>query len=183
MYWRDIILLCHCMSLVEEKWHVDSRARLVLVPLLGPHIRQTSPNFNLPLFLLSTCTVCKAAMATSMDIDGTALGQPATLHSVPQVQEQPIIHSGLPLSNGRLLILISARFVDCGSARLDPCHVSGSQNREPFREIPVKVHIRRPDRDSWVYVGRATVSLDTTGHSSQVGESPYTYLHHFGQIV
>ena len=37
MYWRDIILLCHCMSLVEEKWHVDSRARLVLVPLLGPH--------------------------------------------------------------------------------------------------------------------------------------------------
>jgi hypothetical protein len=58
------------------------------------------------------------------------------------------------------------------SAHLDPCHNSGSQNREPFREIPVKVHIRRPERDSWVYVGRATVSLDTTGHSSQVGESP-----------
>jgi hypothetical protein len=63
-------------------------------------------------------------------------------------------------------------FGDCCSARLNPCHNSGSQNREPFREIPVKVHIRRPERDSWVYVGRATVSLDTTGHSSQVGESP-----------
>ena len=55
---------------------------------------------------------------------------------------------------------------------------SGSQNREPFREIPVKVHIRRPERDSWVYVGRATISLDTTGHSSQVGESQYTHLRH-----
>jgi hypothetical protein len=74
----------------------------------------------------------------------------------------------------RLPIPISARFGDCCSSRLDPFHNSGSQNREPFREIPVKVHVRRPDRDSWVYVGRATVSLDTTGHSSQVGESPYT---------
>jgi hypothetical protein len=59
---------------------------------------------------------------------------------------------------------------------------SGSQNREPFREIPVKVHIRRPERDSWVYVGRATVSLDTTGHSSQVGESPYTHLLPLGTL-
>jgi hypothetical protein len=129
----------------------------------------TSFNFNLSLFL-SPGAVCKAAMATSMDIDGTALGQPATLHGVRN--EQPIIHTGLPLSNSRLPISISVRFGDCCSARLDPCHNSGSQNREPFREIPVKVHIRRPERDSWVYVGRATVSLDTTGHSSQVGESP-----------
>ncbi|KAF8481253.1 hypothetical protein DFH94DRAFT_448029 [Russula ochroleuca] len=81
-------------------------------------------------------------MAT-MDIDAIPSDQPATLHGLPQVQESPIIRTALPLSNG-------------------------SQHREPFREIPVKVHIRRPDRDSWVYVGRATVSLDTTGHSSQV---------------
>ncbi|KAI0001947.1 hypothetical protein BJV77DRAFT_970454 [Russula vinacea] len=81
-------------------------------------------------------------MAT-MDIDGIPSDQPATLHGLPQVQESPIIHTGIPLSNS-------------------------SQHREPFREIPVKVHIRRPERDSWVYVGRATVSLDTTGHSSQV---------------
>ena len=52
-----------------------------------------------------------------------------------------------------------------------PLHSGTPQPREPFREIPVKVHIRRPDRDAWVYVGRATVSLDTTtGHASQVGE-------------
>ncbi|KAI0004262.1 hypothetical protein BJV74DRAFT_436830 [Russula compacta] len=82
-------------------------------------------------------------MATSMDVDGMLLDQPATLRELPQVQEPSIIHTGLPLSNG-------------------------PQHREPFREISVKVHIRRPDRDSWVYAGRATVSLDTTGHSSQV---------------
>ncbi|KAI0257480.1 hypothetical protein BJV78DRAFT_1366586 [Lactifluus subvellereus] len=82
-------------------------------------------------------------MATSMDVDRTPLDQPAALHELPQVSEPSIIHTGIPLSNG-------------------------AQPREPFREIPVKVHIRRPDRDSWVYVGRATVSLDTTGHTSQV---------------
>jgi hypothetical protein len=71
---------------------------------------------------------------------------------------------------------MTARFIDCHAACLDPSRCSGSQHREPFREIPVKVHIRRPERDSWVYVGRATVSLDTTGHSSQVGESPHTQL-------
>lgn len=135
------------------------------------------PNFNLSL-LLSLGTVCEAAMATSMEVDGTALGQPATLHGAPQVHEQPIMHTALPLSNGRPPIPISARFGDCCSSRLNTFHDPGSQNREPFREIPVKVHIRRPDRDSWVYVGRATVSLDTTGHSSQVGESPYTPLCH-----
>lgn len=72
-----------------------------------------------------------------------AMEQPATLRELPQVQDPPVPLTGLPLSNG-------------------------SQHREPFREIPVKVHIRRPERDSWVYVGRAMVSLDTTGHSSQV---------------
>jgi len=72
-----------------------------------------------------------------------AMDQPATLRELPQVPDPSAPHTGLPLSNG-------------------------GQHREPFREITVKVHIRRPDRDSWVYVGRATVSLDTTGHSSQV---------------
>ena len=152
-------------------WHVKSRAQLVLVPLLGLHLRRR-PNFNLSL-LLSLGTVCKAAMATTMDVDGKALGQPATLHSVPQVHEQPSMRTGLPLSNGTLPVPISAQFGDSYSTLLNPCHYSGSQNREPFREIPVKVHIRRPERDSWVYVGRATVSLDTAGHSSQVGEPPY----------
>ncbi|KAI9512805.1 hypothetical protein F5148DRAFT_991741 [Russula earlei] len=82
-------------------------------------------------------------MATSMDIDAGPSDQPATLRELPQVQDPSIMHSGHPLSNG-------------------------TPHREPFKEIPVKVHTRRPDRDSWVYVGRATVSLDTAGHTSQV---------------
>jgi hypothetical protein len=85
-------------------------------------------------------------MAASMDVDRTPLDPQVTLHELPsQVQEPSIAHTGPPLSNGT------------------------SQPRDPFREISVKVHIRRPDRDAWVYVGRANVSLDnTTGHASQV---------------
>ncbi|KAJ7125650.1 hypothetical protein C8R43DRAFT_1029767 [Mycena crocata] len=40
--------------------------------------------------------------------------------------------------------------------------------RDNFRDIQVKVHIRRPDRDSWVYMGRGVVSQDISGHSSRV---------------
>ncbi|KAJ6604582.1 hypothetical protein DFH09DRAFT_1123186 [Mycena vulgaris] len=40
--------------------------------------------------------------------------------------------------------------------------------RDNLRDIQVKVHIRRPDRDSWVYMGRGVVSQDISGHSSRV---------------
>ncbi|KAJ4486045.1 hypothetical protein J3R30DRAFT_3443550 [Lentinula aciculospora] len=36
------------------------------------------------------------------------------------------------------------------------------------REIQVKVHIRRPERDSWVYMGRGLVRQEVLGHSSRV---------------
>ncbi|RPD82454.1 hypothetical protein L226DRAFT_528615, partial [Lentinus tigrinus ALCF2SS1-7] len=49
-----------------------------------------------------------------------------------------------------------------------PSVVVGAQNREPFRDIPVKVHIRRPDRDSWAYMGRGIVSQEISGQSSRV---------------
>jgi hypothetical protein len=113
-------------------------------------------------------------MTTSMDIDGMALDQPATLRELPQVQEPSITHTGLPSSNG---MRCSARCCpSCLHHSSDRPQCTGAQHREPFREIPVKVHIRRPERDSWVYVGRATVSLDTTGRSSQVGEPLLTSL-------
>lgn len=44
-----------------------------------------------------------------------------------------------------------------------------AQPREPFRDIHVKVHIRKPDRDSWAYLGRAIVSQEISGQSSRVG--------------
>ncbi|KZT72810.1 hypothetical protein DAEQUDRAFT_704490 [Daedalea quercina L-15889] len=37
---------------------------------------------------------------------------------------------------------------------------SATQARDPFRDISVKVHIRRPDRDSWTYLGRGLVSQE-----------------------
>lgn len=43
-----------------------------------------------------------------------------------------------------------------------------SSSRDNFRDIQVKVHIRRPDRDSWVYMGRGLVTQEVTGHSSRV---------------
>jgi len=85
---------------------VEPRARLVLVLGLCEASRL---NFNLYL-LLSPGTVRKAAMATTMDVDGIALGQSATLHGLPQVQEHPVVPTGLPLSNGRPPIAISTRF-------------------------------------------------------------------------
>jgi len=37
-----------------------------------------------------------------------------------------------------------------------------------FRDIQVKVHMRRPEKDSWVYLGRALVSQEIAGQSSRV---------------
>ena len=47
---------------------------------------------------------------------------------------------------------------------------SSTSNRDTFRDIQVKVHIRRPERDSWVYLGRGIATQEVTGHSSRVGE-------------
>ncbi len=50
------------------------------------------------------------------------------------------------------------------------------QSRDPFRDIPVKVHIRRPERDTWAYMGRGIVSQEISGQSSRVGAqtSPFS---------
>ncbi|KAH6917494.1 hypothetical protein BKA70DRAFT_1487386 [Coprinopsis sp. MPI-PUGE-AT-0042] len=37
-----------------------------------------------------------------------------------------------------------------------------------FRDVTVKVHIRRPEKDSWMYLGRGIASHEVTGHSSRV---------------
>ncbi|KAI6129218.1 hypothetical protein EV401DRAFT_778369 [Pisolithus croceorrhizus] len=44
---------------------------------------------------------------------------------------------------------------------------SAPPSRE-FKDIQVKVHVRRPERDSWVYLGRALVSQEFMGQSSRV---------------
>ncbi|OSX67494.1 hypothetical protein POSPLADRAFT_1130446 [Postia placenta MAD-698-R-SB12] len=41
------------------------------------------------------------------------------------------------------------------------------QARDPFRDLLVKVHIRRPDRDAWTYLGRGIVSQEGAGQPGQ----------------
>ena len=55
--------------------------------------------------------------------------------------------------------------------------------RDNLREIQVKVHIRKPDRDSWSYLGRGIVSQEGAGHSSRVGtfDSLQPCFQDFGQ--
>ncbi|KAF8527844.1 hypothetical protein BU17DRAFT_81089 [Hysterangium stoloniferum] len=43
-----------------------------------------------------------------------------------------------------------------------------SQVREMYRQLPVRVHVRRPGKDSWMYIGRATVSHEVMGQTSRV---------------
>ncbi|KAE9408167.1 hypothetical protein BT96DRAFT_849813 [Gymnopus androsaceus JB14] len=55
------------------------------------------------------------------------------------------------------------------SASQAPTQSSSSESGNvQGREIPVKVHIRRPERDSWVYMGRGIVTQEVTGHSSRI---------------
>ncbi|KZT30671.1 hypothetical protein NEOLEDRAFT_1153146 [Neolentinus lepideus HHB14362 ss-1] len=37
-----------------------------------------------------------------------------------------------------------------------------------FRDIPVKVHIRRPEKDNWSYLGRGIASHEVSGQTSRV---------------
>jgi hypothetical protein len=70
------------------------------------------------------------------------------------------------------------------SAALDLTNTAGTAppptapvpSRDNFRDIQVKVHIRRPERDSWVYMGRGLVTQEVIGHSSRVGAAALLYL-------
>lgn len=60
---------------------------------------------------------------------------------------------------------------DCCCIPLAPPPPAPSGSRDNFRDIQVKVHIRKPDRDSWMYLGKGLVTQEVTGHSSRVGSS------------
>lgn len=51
------------------------------------------------------------------------------------------------------------------------------QQRESFREICVKVHVRKPGRDAWTYLGRAFVTQEVIQQTSRVGEYSARMLH------
>lgn len=64
-----------------------------------------------------------------------------------------------------MLIRIIAKHSDCVPAI--------APQKEPVRDLCVKVHVRRSGKDAWTYLGRAFVSQELVGHSAQtsrVGE-------------
>ncbi|KAL0951287.1 hypothetical protein HGRIS_007998 [Hohenbuehelia grisea] len=82
----------------------------------------------------------------SMEVDNSVMVE------VPQQSA-----SGQEMGNG------SASSVSISSLAPPP-----APTRDAFREIQVKVHIRRPERDSWAYLGKGTVTQEVSGHSSRV---------------
>ncbi|TDL28531.1 hypothetical protein BD410DRAFT_781052 [Rickenella mellea] len=50
----------------------------------------------------------------------------------------------------------------------DVANLQTPPQRESFRELAVKVHIRRSGRDAWSYLGRAFVTQELAGHNSRV---------------
>jgi hypothetical protein len=74
----------------------------------------------------------------SMDVDGP-----------PDVISQPSAQQGSVSSN----------------IRTPP---PATSTRESFREISVKVHMRRPGKDSWAYLGRGTVSQECIDGASRI---------------
>lgn len=71
----------------------------------------------------------------------------------------------MPDSQPTTAALDAADFANTSSLTANP---EPTTSRDPFREIAVKVHIRRPDKDSWVYLGRAMVTYEVHGTASRV---------------
>jgi hypothetical protein len=94
-------------------------------------------------------------MDETMDVDmgvGTSL-------AVPQAPEPqwPPMNEALPPPQ--------PTGEQAASSSLQPTQ---SPQMKEFRDLNVKMHVRRPGRDSWTYIGRAIVSHDVSGHSSRV---------------
>lgn len=51
-----------------------------------------------------------------------------------------------------------------------PPVVSSTTSSRDLRDVQVKIHIRRPEKDSWQYLGRGSVSQEITGHSSRISK-------------
>ncbi|EIW86787.1 hypothetical protein CONPUDRAFT_115489 [Coniophora puteana RWD-64-598 SS2] len=85
-----------------------------------------------------------------MDLDNTA--EDAVMADTPSGPPQPSLEP-----QGQQEPIIPASSIP----------VTPTPPRE-FRDIQVKVHIRRPERDSWVYLGRGIASHEVIGQSSRV---------------
>jgi len=82
-------------------------------------------------------------MDTVMDVGGSAPPPQPQMSHAPS-GSQPSSNQDLNPSSNEMRNIVA----------------SATQARDPFRDISVKVHIRRPDKDSWTYLGRALVAQE-----------------------
>jgi len=104
-----------------------------------------------------------------MDIDGS-LGQPqhqAEVEVLSSGLEEEVYVNGTSDQDGT----VAQRGFELWLQTFVQTHKYGTAVREMYRQLPVRVHVRKPGRDSWVYVGRATVSHEVIGQTSRVGTS------------
>jgi hypothetical protein len=45
--------------------------------------------------------------------------------------------------------------------------------KDPFRDLQIKVHVRRQGKDMWTYVGRCSATQEILGQSSRIGAQLY----------
>jgi len=64
--------------------------------------------------------------------------------------------------------IVQQPLADVHQASTSQAAISTTRSRDTFRDIAVKVHIRRPGKDSWVYLGRALVTQEIVGQTSRV---------------
>ncbi|KAI1788769.1 hypothetical protein LXA43DRAFT_1063322 [Ganoderma leucocontextum] len=95
-------------------------------------------------------------MDAHMDIGTSSHQHSQALHQTFNTQH--------PSSNANAILTEMDRLYE----QLRAAVAGAPQSRDPFRDIPVKVHIRRPERDTWAYMGRGIVSQEISGQSSRV---------------
>ena len=115
-------------------------------------------------------------MDAPMDIGTSSHQHPQGLHQASNTQYTGLntnAGTSWPASHARICLHISTVPVLTEMDRLYRqmrAVVAGvPPAREQFKEIAVKVHIRRPERDTWAYMGRGIVTQELTGQSSRVG--------------
>ena len=111
-----------------------------------------------------------------MEIDPSITTADESVHdSGPSAQQPDPLHDGV-FQHQPLPAIPGIPDFQCmflrGLCRLSVAHCSvAPPQKDPIRELCVKVHIRRSGRDSWNYLGRAFVTQEFIGHTSRVGTS------------
>ena len=116
---------------------------------------------------------------TNMEMPQVSMQIPLVeLPTIPLPIPQDLQHSNIPSSSGipsGPLFQSAGLFTHATNSSYpgapSSAIVPSQQGQAIPREIIVKVHIRRPERDNWAYLGRAVVAQEVIGgKSSRIGK-------------